>query len=83
MRHPKPNIYVALYPQSEFELVGEEGDEPADDEDGDFSVECQNPIWVEGGGFQDPVRKAMLSGNLFDALREIGGIEVQKMSFQF
>jgi PmbA protein len=41
---------------------------------GDFSVECQNPIWVEGGGFQDPVRKAMLSGNLFDALREIGGI---------
>ena len=41
---------------------------------GDFSVECQNPIWVEGGGFQDPVRKAMLSGNFFDALREIGGI---------
>ncbi|MDD1661724.1 MAG: TldD/PmbA family protein [Methanomicrobiales archaeon] len=41
---------------------------------GDFSVECQNPIWVEGGAFQDPVRKAMLSGNLFDALREIGGI---------
>jgi len=41
---------------------------------GDFSVECQNPIWVEGGKFRDPVRKAMLSGNLFDALREIGGI---------
>ena len=41
---------------------------------GDFSVECQNPIWVEGGAFQDPVRKAMLSGNLFDALRKIGGI---------
>jgi PmbA protein len=41
---------------------------------GDFSVECANPIWVEGGGFQEPVRKAMLSGNLFDALREIGGM---------
>jgi PmbA protein len=41
---------------------------------GDFSVECANPIWVEGGGFREPVRKAMLSGNLFDALREIGGI---------
>ena len=41
---------------------------------GDFSVECQNPVWVEGGGFQEPVRKAMLSGNLFDALRGIGGI---------
>lgn len=34
-RHPKPNIYVALYPKSEFELVGEEGDEPADDDAGD------------------------------------------------
>jgi PmbA protein len=41
---------------------------------GDFSVECQNPSWVEGGRFREPVRKAMLSGNLFDALREIGGI---------
>jgi PmbA protein len=41
---------------------------------GDFSVECQNPIWVEDGGFREPVRKAMLSGNLFDAVREIGGI---------
>jgi PmbA protein len=41
---------------------------------GDFSVECQNPIWVEDGGFREPVRKAMLSGNLFDALKEIGGI---------
>jgi hypothetical protein len=30
-RHPKPNIYVALYPKSEFELVGEEGDGSADD----------------------------------------------------
>lgn len=41
---------------------------------GDFSVECQNPAWVEGGGFREPVKKAMLSGNLFDALGEIGGI---------
>ncbi|HTY53409.1 MAG TPA: metallopeptidase TldD-related protein, partial [Methanomicrobiales archaeon] len=41
---------------------------------GDFSVECQNPIRVEGGEFREPVRKAMLSGNLFDALRGIGGI---------
>jgi PmbA protein len=41
---------------------------------GDFSVECQNPAWVEGGEIGAPVRKAMLSGNLFDALREIGGI---------
>jgi PmbA protein len=41
---------------------------------GDFSVECQNPAWVEGGELREPVRKAMLSGNLFDALGEIGGI---------
>ena len=41
---------------------------------GDFSVECQNPAWVEGGALHEPVRKAMLSGNLFDALGKIGGI---------
>lgn len=41
---------------------------------GDFSVECQNASWVEGGGFSDAVRKAMLAGNVFDMLREVGGI---------
>ncbi len=38
-RHQKPNIYVALYPKSEFELVGEEGDESAGDESADPDCE--------------------------------------------
>ena len=41
---------------------------------GDFSVECQNASWVEGGDFSDAVRKAMLAGNVFEMLHEIGGL---------
>lgn len=40
---------------------------------GDFSVELSNPSWVEGGAFGEPIRSAMLAGNLFDML---GSIEV-------
>ena len=41
---------------------------------GDFSVELANPTWVEGGTWGDPVRKAMLSGNVFEMIRSIGGL---------
>ncbi|WP_292519007.1 metallopeptidase TldD-related protein [Methanoculleus sp.] len=41
---------------------------------GDFSVEISNPFWVEGGDLVEPVRTAMLSGNVFEMLREIGGL---------
>ena len=41
---------------------------------GDFSVELANPTWVEGGPWGTPVRKAMLSGNVFEMLRTIGGL---------
>jgi Predicted Zn-dependent proteases and their inactivated homologs len=41
---------------------------------GDFSVELSNPFMVDGGSFEYPVRKAMLSGNVFDMLKEIGGL---------
>jgi PmbA protein len=41
---------------------------------GDFSVELSNPFIVNGGSFEYPVRKAMLSGNVFDMLKEIGGL---------
>lgn len=41
---------------------------------GDFSVECQNPVWMEDGALREPVRKAMIAGNLFDTLAELGGI---------
>ncbi len=41
---------------------------------GDFSVEISNPSWVEGEEFGSPVRKAMLAGNVFDMLNNVGGI---------
>jgi PmbA protein len=41
---------------------------------GDFSVELSNPFVVEGGSYEFPVRKAMLSGNVFAMLRDVGGL---------
>ena len=40
---------------------------------GDFSVELSNAAWVEEGEFGAPIRSAMLSGNLFAMLGDIGG----------
>ena len=33
---------------------------------GEFSVELSNAFWMEGGEFDEPIRSAMLSGNVFD-----------------
>ena len=41
---------------------------------GDFSVEISNAFWMEDGSFEEPVRSAMMSGNVFDMHREIGGL---------
>ncbi len=41
---------------------------------GDFSVECSNAYWVEGGEPGVPVRKAMYAGNIFDLLRSVNGL---------
>ena len=40
---------------------------------GDFSVELSNAAQVEDGEYGAPIRSAMLSGNLFDMLSDIGG----------
>lgn len=40
---------------------------------GDFSVEVANPFWMEDGELVEPIRAAMLSGNVFEMLGEIGG----------
>ena len=41
---------------------------------GDFSVEISNACMMEGGEFKDPIRSAMLAGNVFTMHKEIGGI---------
>jgi PmbA protein len=41
---------------------------------GDFSVELSNAFWMEGGDFSEPIRSAMMSGNVFDMHRDIAGM---------
>lgn len=41
---------------------------------GDFSVEVQNAFIMEDGACQQPVRKAMIAGNIFDMLGQITGM---------
>ena len=41
---------------------------------GDFSVELSNAFWMEDGGFEEPVRSAMMSGNVFDLHKDILGL---------
>lgn len=41
---------------------------------GDFSVELTNPFLVRDGSYESPVRKAMLSGNVFDLLSRVAGL---------
>ncbi len=41
---------------------------------GEFSVELSNAFFMEGGEYQEPVRSAMLSGNVFDLHHAIAGL---------
>jgi len=41
---------------------------------GEFSVEISNAFWMEDGSFEDPVRSAMMSGNVFDLHKNIAGM---------
>jgi PmbA protein len=41
---------------------------------GDFSVEISNSFWMEDGSYEEPVRSAMMSGNVFDMHKDIAGM---------
>jgi PmbA protein len=41
---------------------------------GEFSVEISNAFWMEDGSFEEPVRSAMMSGNVFDLHKDIAGL---------
>jgi PmbA protein len=41
---------------------------------GDFSVELSNPFWMEGGDLAGPIRSGMFAGNVFEMLKDIGGL---------
>jgi len=42
---------------------------------GDFSVEANNAFLIEGGEITKPVKKAMISGNIFNALTNCEGVK--------
>ncbi|MDR0913209.1 MAG: TldD/PmbA family protein [Methanobrevibacter sp.] len=51
---------------------------------GDFSVEINNPFLIENGEITKPIKKAMLSGNVFDLINQVKGLKSkiqQKGSF--
>jgi PmbA protein len=41
---------------------------------GDFSVEANNAFKIENGEIGEPVKKAMLSGNIFNVMKTASGI---------
>ncbi|MEN6329744.1 MAG: TldD/PmbA family protein [Methanobacteriaceae archaeon] len=45
---------------------------------GDFSVEAMNAFIIENGEIKSPVKKAMLSGNIFETLLGVQGLSGEK-----
>ena len=45
---------------------------------GDFSVESNNAFKIENGEIVEPIKKAMLSGNIFNAMKTSAGISKEK-----
>ncbi|MGZ7116875.1 MAG: TldD/PmbA family protein [Methanobacterium sp.] len=41
---------------------------------GDFSVEANNAFKIEHGEISEPVKKAMLSGNIFNIMKNVSGV---------
>ncbi len=41
---------------------------------GDFSVEASNAFKIENGELTDPVEKAMISGNIFEIMKKVEGL---------
>lgn len=48
---------------------------------GEFSVEVANAFLMEDGAFVQPVKKAMIAGNVFEMLRGIEGISADTRTF--
>ena len=42
---------------------------------GDFSVEASNAFKIENGELTDPINKAMISGNIFEIMKKIDGLD--------
>lgn len=42
---------------------------------GDFSVEASNAFKIENGELTDPINKAMISGNIFEIMKKVEGLD--------
>ena len=42
---------------------------------GDFSVEANNAFKIENGELGDPIKKAMISGNIFEIMKSVEGLD--------
>lgn len=42
---------------------------------GDFSVEASNAFKIENGELSDPINKAMISGNIFEIMKSVEGLD--------
>lgn len=42
---------------------------------GDFSVEANNAFKIENGEMGDPIKKAMISGNIFEIMKSVEGLD--------
>ena len=42
---------------------------------GDFSVEVSNGFLIENGEIKSPIKKAMISGNIYEGLKNCNGIK--------
>lgn len=42
---------------------------------GDFSVEASNAFKIENGELSDPINKAMISGNIFEIMKNVEGLK--------
>ncbi len=45
---------------------------------GDFSVEARNSFLIKNGEISSPIKSMMISGNIFDVLRNINGLGKDK-----
>ena len=67
----KPCLYV-------HEVIGAHTANPLT---GEFSVEVANAFFAESGRFVQPVKKAMISGNVFDILSGVVNISAETKTF--
>lgn len=44
---------------------------------GDFSVEASNAFKIENGEITDPINKAMISGNIFEIMKKVEGLNTE------